>query len=311
MTIINSIANFNKENKTNDKFSYSFLFHSTKSEEIINIIKKKLDNINKKIKNSFKKKYINERIFSLITYLECNYDPDKTINSLFFIDTQVHNLVLSKEDMKFINKWNISKFYMDYDEIFQIEYFTELFSTNSINTVFKFDKSSYDIIELDNTKSRKIEGHSSIDENSISEMIILHKPVVIYGMNQILKKLKNNFENIYIELKHMTNDDICEIISRKKISDNLDIFKSEILDNISNESVVDKFIFGKKEIGAGIENYMVKKLFINSKLLSLLKNKADKSVLNFTIIEIKSLETGDPGYILNKNYEGMVAIKYY
>jgi hypothetical protein len=56
---------------------------------------------------------------------------------------------------------------------------------------------------------------------------------------------------------------------------------------------------------------MVKKLFINTKLLAMLKNKADNSFLNFTIVELKSLETGDPGYVLNKDYGGMVAIKYY
>ena len=56
---------------------------------------------------------------------------------------------------------------------------------------------------------------------------------------------------------------------------------------------------------------MVKKLFINSKLLATLRNKADSSLLNFNIVEIKSLETGDPGYILNKDYSGMIAVRYY
>ena len=87
--------------------------------------------------------------------------------------------------------------------------------------------------------------------------------------------------------------------------------KTEILDMISVEAVSDKFVFGRKEISEAIENYMVKKLFINSKLLSVLRNKADSSLLNFTIVEIKSLENGDPGHILNRDYFGMIAVRYY
>jgi hypothetical protein len=56
---------------------------------------------------------------------------------------------------------------------------------------------------------------------------------------------------------------------------------------------------------------LIKKLFINPKLYKILKDNADSSTLNFEIIIVQSLKSGDLGQTLNKNYNGMVGIKYY
>ena len=306
MPIENNILAFSNEK---DKFSYSFLFHSTTSEEVIDTLKKKLENINKKMNNAFKKKNINDRIYSLITNMESRFQPTEVINGIFFVNTKINFIPFERYDMNHIRTWNITKFYMEYDEMFMTEYFSNLFSTKNIKTVFKFEKSSYDILSLDYTKSRKLESHSSMDESNICENVSKHKPLIIYGLNQTLKKLK--LDNVIIELRNMSKEEVCDIISKKEMEDNMTQLKTEILDMISVEAVSDKFVFGRKEISEAIKNYMVKKLFINSKLLSVLRNKADSSLLNFTIVEIKSLENGDPGHILNRDYFGMIAVRYY
>ena len=306
MPIENEIMAFSNEN---DKFSYSFLFHSTVSEEIIDTLNKKLENINKKMSNAFKKKNINDRIYSLISNMESRFQPTEVVNGIFFVNNKINFIPFVRADMNHIKLWNITKFYMEFDEKFMTEYFIDLFSTKKVKTVFKFEKSSYDILSIDYTKSRKLESHSSMDESHITENVSKHNPVVIYGLNQTLKKLK--FDNVIIELKNMSKEEVCDIISKKEIEDNMVQFKTEILDMIPVEAISDKFVFGRKEISEAIENYMVKKLFINSKLLSVLRSKADNSLLNFTIVEIKSLQPGDPGNILNRDYFGMVAVRYY
>ena len=96
-----------------------------------------------------------------------------------------------KKDKSFCNQWNISKFIFDYDEQFNIDFLVELLSTKMVKKVFKFDKSNYSVIEMDSTKSRSIESHSSLDEDSITKNITNHKPVILYGVNQILKKLSH------------------------------------------------------------------------------------------------------------------------
>ena len=103
----NLITPFSNEK---DKFSYSFLFHSTTSEELTDIIKKKLENINKKMNNAYKKKHINDRIYSLITYLESKFEDTEIVNGIFFVNTKVNFIPFSTDDMKHIRTWNITKF---------------------------------------------------------------------------------------------------------------------------------------------------------------------------------------------------------
>lgn len=309
MSIIDELY---KYNNCHNKFSYTILTYSYINDEFIKTMENKLENINKKIKNSFNKKYINDRIYNLIKYLESNFDNSEKVNGIFLIDTKINYIPFTKENIKFCNKWDISKFIMDYGEEFNINFMIELMSTKYIKTVFKFDKSNYSVIEMDSTKSRHIESHSSTDEASVLEVASKHKPLLICGLNQALKKFSNLEKNgILVMLKNMVNSEIIEIINKKEIKDNQEKFKKEFLDNIQNPNECDKLLFGKKEVGDAILNYMVKKIFVNPKILKMLKDKVDNSALNFEINVIKSLEPGDYGQLLNKDFGGIVGIKYY
>ena len=295
-----------------DKVLYTILVHDHTIEELIDIVKKKLENINKRISNSFKKKLINDKIYSFINYLESVQNQTDKINSVFLINDKINRIDMSLSEKSFCKNWNISNFIFEFDEEFKIDYLSELLSTKMIKCVFKFDKSSYSVIHLDSTKSKVVENHSSLDEDSIIKFINQHKPVAIYGLCSILKKLSHlESKNLSVINKQMSNNDVLELIKVKNIEFNQELFKTEFLDNINNPALLDKLIFGKKDISEAINNFLIKKLFINPKLYKILKDNADSSTLNFEIIIVQSLKSGDLGQTLNKNYNGMVGIKYY
>ncbi len=307
MSIIEEISKFKN---MNEKFSYSILTYSYTNEELIDLLKKKLENINKKIKDSFKKKFINERVFSLITNLESSFNMNEIVNGIFFVNTDINKIIFSKENVKYCNKWSLQKLWLDYDDKFSTQYLTQLFSEKSLEIVFKFSKSDYTVLEIDSVKSRTIESHSSMDEDSIKNYISKFKPSVLYGNNQILKKF-NELDGILIDMKNLTNEELVEVIEVKNIKENQELFKKEFLDNLTNPSQQDKLLFGRNEVVEAVNNYMVKKLFINPKLYNILLEKLDNSVLNFEILIVKPNEPGDYGQILNRDYGGIVAIKYY
>tara|TARA_B100000524_G_C23652823_1_gene370748 strand:+ start:455 stop:1384 length:930 start_codon:yes stop_codon:yes gene_type:complete len=295
-----------------DKVLYTILVHDHTIEELIDIVKKKLENINKRISSSFKKKLINDKIYSFINYLESVQNQTDKINSVFLINDKINRIDMSLSEKSFCKNWNISNFIFEFDEEFKIDYLSELLSTKMIKCVFKFDKSSYSVIHLDSTKSKVVENHSSLDEDSITKFINQHKPVAIYGLCPILKKLSHlESKNLSVINKQMSNNDVLELIKVKNIEFNQELFKTEFLDNINNPALLDKLIFGKKDISEAINNFLIKKLFINPKLYKILKDNADSSTLNFEIIIVQSLKSGDLGQTLNKNYNGMVGIKYY
>ncbi len=308
------LEQLSKFSQSKEKLSYTLLIHGFINEELINQIKKKLENINKTIKSQFNKKIINDRIFSLITHLESCFKLNDSINCIFLIDSNVNRIDLPKSAIKFCNEWNIPKFFMDYESFFKVRYLIDLFSTNNCKIVFRFDKSNYFVIKIDYTKSKVIETHSNMDESLVIDCIKKHNPTVICGQNLVLKKLESNksiAENHFIIQKNINNEELMKYVEIKSSKDNQEIFRKEFLDNINNPSVMDKLIFGRQEISLAIQNYMVKKLFINPKMLEILKQNVDSSTLNFEIVTIKSVESGDYGQKLNKDYGGMVAIKYY
>jgi hypothetical protein len=86
------------------------------------------------------------------------------------------------------------------------------------------------------------------------------------------------------------------------------------LNDMKNEKTnIDLYIFGKLkiEIKESIENYLVKELYIDEKKLDKLKLLVDNSLLNFKIIPIKSLQNGDIADNFIRDYNGLMAIKYY
>ena len=124
-----------------------------------------------------------------------------------------------------------------------------------------------------------------------------------------MEKIKNSIENIH--LKKLNNDNIIKIINKLEIEKFQNLLKIEVLDQIKNPEFEDKFLFGKNEVGKGILNYMVKKLYIKPSLLRSLKKNTPSEYLNFKILEVDSIENGDIGENFVKDYSGIIALKYY
>ncbi len=65
------------------------------------------------------------------------------------------------------------------------------------------------------------------------------------------------------------------------------------------------------EIKEHIENYMLKELFIEERKIKILEGIVEKETLNFRIIPIRSLQTGDIGQEFIDKYNGLMGIKYF
>ena len=59
MEICNRVTSYVRNNNL-DKYSYTILIYDYKSDEILNLINKKIENVNKKSLDGHKKKIINE-----------------------------------------------------------------------------------------------------------------------------------------------------------------------------------------------------------------------------------------------------------
>jgi hypothetical protein len=103
--------------------------------------------------------------------------------------------------------------------------------------------------------------------------------------------------------------EISTFISKKN---NLELEKR--LGDLKNPNTnIDLYIFGKikNEIKEAVELYSVKELYIDNNKIERLREVISEEYLNFKIIPIKSLENGDSAALFIKDYNGIMAIKYY
>lgn len=290
------------------KLYYTILIYG----KLVNDVKKKLlddlDKVNKRMKDAYKKKIINNRLYQIIKVLDSQFKDNDILNCIILSGRNLNYFTLSQNELKLCNKWNIKNFYIEYDDKFRIKYLKNLFSENKINLIFEFNGDVINIIELDKVKSRFIDKINVDNYNEILDLIEKNNPKIIHGIGSTIKKLKD-LNNVYY--KKLSSEEINDIINKMEINESQNILKKEVLNQLSNPAFDNKFLFGKKEVSNGIMDYMIKKLYITSSLMRQLRKNISKDYLNFEILEVDSLESGDIGYIFLKDYDGIIGLKYY
>lgn len=301
------IMSWHNVNKSG-KLYYTILIYDKPVNEIKNKLKDDLEKVNKRVKDSYKRKIINDRLYPLIKLLDTSYKDDEIINSIFLSGDELEKFDLSKEELSLCRKWKMNDFYITYDDKFKIGYLKNLFSEEKLNIIYELSNDNLKIIEMDKLKSRIIQQMKIENQSLFIDQYEKDKPKLIHGTGSFLKKIKN-IDNIH--LKKLNSENIINIINKLEIQNSQLILKMEVYDQLNNPQFEDKFLFGKKEISQGIMNYMIKKLYITPKLWRQLKNKVSSEYLNFKVLEIDTLENGDNGDKLIKDYNGLIALKYY
>ena len=234
MDICKRVSNYLK-NKILSKYSYTILIFDYKLDEILNLINKKIENINKKISDSHKKKIINDRLYKLKTTIEDNYNETTIVNEFIILKESIELFNITKKDKQFCKDWNFSKFMFiqngididTYDGTHEsIESFIyELISIDKVRSVFKFDKNTFYVNELDSTKTKTVENHS-VNEEIVNNLIDKYKPIIIYGLNPLVKKMSiNTTTSIIINYKNLSKNDVIESINKYEIKENQLKFK--------------------------------------------------------------------------------------
>lgn len=291
----------------NGKYYYTFLIHSTNVIDAIAFVKQRLEKINKIVKNAFRKKLINERLYSFRKYLE-DLKQNTTLNHIFFIGKNIDKFPLSKKQLQICLKWNLKQIYYEYDTHFNINYLNDLFDESNISNILEMNRDTIKLIEMDHVKYRITDTLEVKNTDDVEELIKKHHIKLIHGQGSLIQKLKIN---IPILTKKLLREALIKEINKIDISSNLLRLNNEVLSQLTNPKCSHLFVFGKKDVGKSIMNYMVKTLFITPDLLKKLQNKLKPDMFNFEVIIIKSLEPSDLGSTFIVNYDGIIGIKYY
>lgn len=298
------------------KMLYVVLYHSLSQQEIIESLKSTLKKINLKMKDPYKRKMANDRLYSLETYISNKWLKEKPVNSIFFInDNKIDHYLLTKAELSVCKLWNLPKEIIKYDKEFDIDYFESLLDGNNYHHVFRLDKMSLKYIHLSKHKQRVIRTckiSSANSEKDLKEKCQIeskaNQHAIVHGQGSLLKKLE--ISNMTVFPNVLSNEAVLEFFFTREMRKNHSQLK-ECIDYMQHPEKSDLIIVGKKEISNAITNYMIKMLFITPKLLFNLKKKIGSEYLNFKIIEISRIEKGDLFQTFVKDFGGLLGVLYY
>lgn len=285
---------------------FTILTYETSREDFISDLKKRLDKI-KDIKNTFKKKKLNDRIFKLVTFVE--QSPTQIYNKIILLSDDIVLIDLTNQDIKMLKEYSIPNYTFEYGEYFNVNWITDLFENFTFYNIVIFNSNQYTHWYGNLNKKKKINQTSSQDY-----IKSLDKQFYLFGKINNFSKDRLGNKNLIEYIATTCNYNECiENILKLEIKSN-----TKLLDEIIQAIKVDssKHIFGE-EIYESIENYNIKELYIHVSILKQFEDKIKEKNLtdniNFNIIHIDTFDPKNPdsSIILIKDYAGMIGIKYF
>ena len=301
----------------NSETLYTIIIYNTSVSNVINFISSQIDRA-KNINNLYKKNKINERLYKFLQDINDNYEENTIINSIFLISDIIIKYKLSNSDIDTAIRYNLNKIYVKIDYKFCIEYIIDFFNNFNFVYCIKIIKNDLFIIKLNNNKEKQLENLKINNEQKIYEEVDKIRKkydyndlIIIYGESQFIKSI--NINNILIYKEIINRDGIYKLYEKEIMRNNHKLLEIKLNDMKNEKTNIDLYVFGKLkiEIKEAIELYSLKELYIDKIKLIKLKSIIDESLLNFKIIEINSLENGDLGEQFNKDYNGIMGIRYY
>lgn len=282
--------------------AFTILMYELDKDELIKELKHKLGLISK-IKNTFKKVKLNDRLYEFLVQVEKSSIQSYS-NVVLIGSTGPIIYKLDKKDIEILKEFSIPNFTIENSENFNIKWLVDLFEN------FKF----YDIII--NNSSGMTHWMGNLNKKKIIKQNINLE--YIKNLNSgwfFVGKIQPEFKTKYL-IEHYQNimpwSEIIQNIEKYEMGKKI-VHLQEQLDKIENQG--DKFIFGD-DIYEYIENYNVKELYIHYNYKKDFDNKIIEKCLisniNFNIIEINSISSNnDASQILLKNYSGLLGVKYF
>jgi hypothetical protein len=304
----NDLDNFTSIEDKYDSL-YTIIVYNIQVTELIKYLFEYLKKINH-IGNTFKRRYLNDRIYSFIEYIKTNYTNDDTVNNIYFISSTINCLVLMEKSVKLLKKYNIDNIYILCGNTFDIQFIKEFLFDDTITHLIEEQKNGkYIHYNINFTKGRIIFKEFNLSNINIYDYICDIKNKFIFCANNINNLKKINSDKYIFVNKLPNNEKVFELLEQDMLHHNnskLDI----IFGYIDNPKLVDKLLFGS-DLTRAIKNYQVKQIFCTHKMMDKLKKVYDIKYLNFEICIVKSFNDGDNPYLLDKNYKGIIGVKYY
>ncbi len=281
----------------------------------------------RKIGNSIKKHALCNAIFSFFKKIS-ERDENEMVHSLYFLyyneqeGKTIHiceEYSLSNQEKEVLREYQFRDYIYRTDSSFPIDEWNDIFTNFDFLQTIHVNQQQWKHQKMNQYKQKELNSGKISNESQLVEIVERvgrehckrNEKVYVYGQSNYFGKMRE-MKNICFRMEHFTREEVWKWKQNEQMKEYLQLLQDR-LHEMQDEKKVDLFVFGriKIEIKEHIENYQLKELFIEERKLPILKSILPTDVLNFTIIPIRSLETGDIGERFIREYNGLMGIKYF
>lgn len=291
-----------------DKFQslYTVLAYNTTVQELIDDLYPRLEKI-QKISDVFKKKYLNDRFYSFVEYIKLKEREEK-LNTVFLVGSSINEFIITKPQLNLLHGYQVPKIIVRNDNNYDIDYLNDLLNNDDYYNIIQLKNNELKHYQITKTKRKLVK---TVEEKSLK--ILDHLPadksrLLIHGSSGLLKNFALDTTPVY--KTHLTDHEIFEVFNKIQSQKNHQRLDKEVFILLQKDPTDSKILVGDTLV-KHIKDMNVKTLFGTPLKIKKLKELFDSDLLNFELVEINKLETGDIGDRLHTNYRGLIGVSYY
>ena len=291
-----------------DKFlsMYVIVLHDITVQEVIDLLYKKLEEL-KRIKDTYKRGYVNDRIFSLVTDFKSNRKTDDIVSEVIFLGPKIESSPLASNELVVLREWKIPNFMMHGVEFFDLEFLQDLLYNTDYDEVIKVSGNKLTHMHVTPTK-RKVVGHLEEKSMDIAKYVsenVIH-PTIIHGVSSSLKGLK--LDGHVVIGKELEEEQLRKELTKLRMTERLNQLR-KVFDMFANPSTQGKIVVGKS-LQQAIICQMIETLIATPEIVRKVKERYSEFI-NFKIIEIVTIDDNPDVKRLHADFGGAIGIKYY
>jgi len=293
-----------------DKFqsSYTILINNIQVDDIISRLYKKLDIINT-IKDGVRKKYLNDRVYTLIEHFK-QLDPETFNSGIYLLGKDIHVIDLKKDWINVLNDWSVPNFIFMNGEYFDIDYLTNLLLDISYLDIIRIMNKKLTHTQINTTKRREITEMDMGGDFELEEYISKNTKgkCMVHGVSSTTKSFKPT-DGTLVFPRSLTDEQIFKEFDKADMLETHEIVE-ELFGHMKNEKMMHRVLIGK-DINKAIKYSQIQTLYCSPKMAAAVMSKVPDDLKNFKIVEVLTLEAGDTGDVLNKDYKGAIGWTYF
>lgn len=285
------------------KSLYTIVVRNMKKEEFMEELVHKM-NVLKNVRDTYKKNKRSEILYSFMKYIEVKQFKSG-YNHVFLVGKDIGVIKLTKKVLHILNNFQVPKLIFKNENYFEIDYLNDLFYDVNVKDVLHVRNDNLNHYQLNSTK-KKLVTTVNLKNTKLTEYLSnIPEKCLIHGVSVHLKNLKVEH---FVFSKYLHNTEILDVFLKeeemKKHCELEDCFRM-----LDREDQMEKVVYGDKIVEA-ITNYMMGKVFCTEKMAKKLNEKME-DYINFPIVIVKSLKKNDIADKLDRDYRGIIGVKYY